>query len=84
VFNCVIDTVISQLTQRFTATNNIAAKFSVILPQCFVFLTEHYAGKIVLCALPLFSIKAESAELMKTEKLIDSFASAKARKKKFF
>jgi len=25
-----------------------------------------------------------SAELMKTEKLIDSFASAKARKKKFF
>ena len=30
VFNCVIDVVTSQLTQRFTAINNIAVKFSVI------------------------------------------------------
>ena len=30
VFNCVIDVVTSQLTQQFTAMNNIAAKFSVI------------------------------------------------------
>jgi len=41
-------------------------------------------GQGRLCALSLLSIEAESAELMKTEKLIDSFASAKARKKKFF
>jgi len=32
---------------------------------------------------PGYAYEAESAELMKTEKLIDSFASANARKKKF-
>jgi len=41
-------------------------------------------GQDRLCALALLSIEAESAELMKTEKLIDSFAYAKAREKKFF
>ena len=41
-------------------------------------------GQDRLCALALLSIEAESAELMNTEKLIDSFASAKAHKKKFF
>ena len=41
-----------------------------------------------LCVLALLSIEAESAELMKTEKLTekltDSSASAKARKKEMF
>ena len=41
-------------------------------------------GQDRLCALALLGIEAESAELMQTVKLIDSFASAKARKKKFF
>ena len=41
-------------------------------------------GQDRLCALALLSIEAESAELMKTEKLIDAFASAKVRKKKLF
>ena len=41
-------------------------------------------GQDRLCALTLLSIEAESAELMKTEKLIDSFASANGRKKKYF
>jgi len=51
-------------------------------------LIENYLrstmGQDRLCALALLSIEAESAELMQTVKLIDSFASAKARKKKFF
>ena len=41
-------------------------------------------GQDRLCALALLSIEAGSAELMKTEKLTDSFAYAKARKKNFF
>ena len=41
VFNCVIDTVTSQLTQRFTAMNNIAAKFSVIFPRVLSSVPEH-------------------------------------------
>jgi len=41
-------------------------------------------GQGRLCALALLSIEALSAELMKTEKLIDYFSSAKARKKKLF
>ena len=32
VFNCMIDTVTLQLIKRFTAMNNVAAKFSVIFP----------------------------------------------------
>lgn len=34
-----------------------------------------------LCALAKPNIEAQSAELMKTEKLVESFAFAKARKK---
>ena len=41
-------------------------------------------GQDRLCALAKLSIEAESAELMKTDKLIESFTSAKARKKNFF
>jgi len=40
--------------------------------------------RLCLYALALLSIEAQSAELMKTEKLIDHFSSAKARKKKLF
>ncbi len=179
VFNCVIDIVTSQLTQRFTAMNNIAARFSVIFPSILSSIPEHdivslatglqkeYScdlseafpiqlvtlassfkseiaqlssvkdlahllivdhaaltstftevvsalllfltlpvtvataersfsklrliknylrstmGQDRLCALAKLSIEAESAGLMKTEKLIEAFASAKARKKCF-
>jgi len=41
VFNCVIDMVTSQLTQRFTAMNNIAVKFSVIFPSVLSPVPEH-------------------------------------------
>jgi len=41
-------------------------------------------GKVVFVRLALLCIKAQSAELIKTDKLIDYFSSAKARKKIFF
>ena len=41
-------------------------------------------GQDRLRALALLSIEADSAKLMKTEKLIDCFATAKARRKTFF
>lgn len=180
VFNCVIDIVTTQLTQRFTSMNNVTAKFSVIFPNVLSSLSEHdivsqatllqneyncdlseafpiqlvtlatsFKSEIaqlssvqdlasllivdhaaltstfaeVVSALLLFltlpvtvasaersfsklrliknylrstmgqdrlgalaklSIEAESAEMMKTEKIIELFASAKARRKKFF
>ena len=40
-------------------------------------------GQDRLCALALLSIEAESAQFMKTDKLIECFASAKARRKTF-
>ncbi len=179
VFNCVIDTVTSQLTQRFMAMNDIASKFSIIFPSVLSSLPEHdivlqaaalqkqyssdlseafpvqlvtfassFKAEIAqlssvkdlahllivdnaamtptfteivsvlllfltlpvsvasaersfsklrliknylrsameqdrLCALAILSIEAESANLLKTDKLIESFASAKARRKIF-
>ena len=41
-------------------------------------------GQDRLCALALLSIEAESAQFMKTDKLIECFASAKARRKTFY
>ena len=178
VFYCLIDTVTSQLTQRFTSMNNLVTKFSIIFPQVLsstaerdilsqatslqkdyssdlseafplqlvtfasslkleigklssvkdlahllivdyaamtsaftdvvsallLFLTlpvsvataersfsklrlKNYLRSTMsqgwLRALALLSIEADSAKLLKTEKLIDCFASAKARRKTF-
>lgn len=41
VFNCLIDTVTSQLTQRFTAMNKLVAKFSIIFPHVLSSAAEH-------------------------------------------
>ena len=179
VFNCLIDTVTSQLTNRFTAMNNLIKKFSIIFPKVLsstpehdivsqatalqkdyssdlseafpvqlvtlasslkseiaklssvkdlahLLIVDHAAmtstftdvvsalllfltlpvtvataersfsklrliknylrstmGQDRLCALALLSIEAESAHFMKTDKLIECFASAKARRKTF-
>jgi len=40
-------------------------------------------GQDRLCALALLSIEAESAQFMRTDKLIECFASAKVRRKTF-
>ena len=179
VFNCLIDTVTSQLTQRFTSMNHLVTKFSIIFPHVLsstverdilsqaTFLQKEYSSDLSeafplqlvtfasslkseienvssvkdlahllivdysamasaftdvvtalllfltlpvsvataersfsklrliknylrstmsqgrLRALALLSIEADSAKLLKTEKLIESFASAKARSKTF-
>lgn len=41
VFNCLIDTVTSQLTQRFTSMNNLVTKFNIIFPQVLSSTEEH-------------------------------------------
>jgi hypothetical protein len=41
VFNCLIDTVTTQVTQRFTAMNSVITKFSVIFPTTLSSAHEH-------------------------------------------
>ena len=41
VFNCLIDTVTTQLTQRFTAMSNLVTKFSIIFPNVLSSTPEH-------------------------------------------